>query len=514
MRPLRTAPDGAPTSRTGALVDILSRSRWSWLLLLPLGVLLWLMGRAVGVGGTPQVIALAVAGGILLSVLGAVFLVRRVGWGALALEVPVLLLLLSTLVFRQRSATDLAGDPLDLAAQVRVAAVAVAGILGLFALLWGQKAGAGQRVTTLPLRLFAIYVVIVFLGALGSVDPLLTAYRGLELAAGLIVMVGARRSLGEQAGPRIEALLYWFAVAALASVWINVLLLPDQAIIHLENPTVPVKLQIQGVYPSIAANGVGLLGVIVAAWSPARIRGGASPQGLSRPVAYLLTSVGAFTLLAAQYRTGYVALAAVVAVYVLVRGKKLLATLLVGAAIGIAIWAPYATREAEPFLLRGQSVEQAGELSSRTLYWRTAIPVWQSSPLIGRGLLTASRFEVLAPLGLQYTAGIHGTWPEALVGTGIIGTSLLAMAFLITIRRAFREARTTGWMAPLALLTVLGVRSVTGPTFESFSYTAMLFLWLMLSMEDVGRSTLPRAEEVRGRETGRAFAGSAQTPAP
>jgi O-antigen ligase len=452
--------------------------------LLPLGLLLWLMGRAVGLGGTQQVIALAVAAGALVTVLGGVFLARRVGWGALALEVPVLLLLLSTLVFRQRSATDLAGEPLDTAAQFRVAAVAVAGILGLFALLWGQVAGAGTRVTTLPFRLYAVYVLVVFLGALGSVDPALTAYRGVELAIGLLVLAGARRSLGEQAGPRIEATLYWFCIALLASVWVGVFLFPDEAIIHLENPTVPIRLQLQGVYPSIAANGVGLLGVIVAAWSPTRIRQGAGRNGLRRPVAYLLAGFGTFTLLAAQYRTGYVAFAAVVAVYVLVRGRKVLATLLVGAAISIAIWAPYATRQAEPFLLRGQSVEQAGELSSRTLYWSRAIPVWQKSPLIGRGLLTASRFEVLAPLGLQFTAGIHGTWPEALVGTGIIGTGLLALVFLLTIGRAVRHARGGGRVAPLLLLTLLAVRSVTGPTFESFSYTALIFLWLALTLED------------------------------
>jgi O-antigen ligase len=459
---------------------------------LPLGVVLWLAGRAVGLGGVQQLIAVGVAIAILLTVFGGVILWRRVGWGALALEAPVLLLLLSTLVFRQRTATDLAGDPLDAAAQFRVAAVAIAGLLGLFGLLWGEMAGG--RVTTLPFRLYCLYVLVVFAGAPGSVDPPLTAYRGVELAVGVIVLAGARRSLGDRAGPRIEATLYWFCVGLLITIWVNAFVFPDEAIIHLANPSVPFRLQLQSVYPSIAPNGVGLLGVIVAAWSPARIRRLNETWGLSRHLAYLLTAFGALTLLAAQYRTGYVALAAVVAVYVLMRGKKVLGILLVGAAIAIAIWAPYATKQVEPFLLRGQSPEQIGELSSRTEYWGAAIPVWRQSPWIGRGLLTASRFEVLQPLGLQYTAGIHGTWPEALVGTGVIGTALLALAFLITAWRALGDARSRSRIAPLVLVTVLAIRSVTGPTFESFTITALIFLWLTL-FTDPARSSSQAHEQ-------------------
>jgi O-antigen ligase len=491
---VRTATPPRATSRRPLIaVDSPYRRWFKWLLLLPLGLLVWWIGRAVGLGGTQQAIALVVAGVVLVIVVGGVLIARRVGHGALALELPVVLLLLSTLVFRQRSAVDLAGDPLDAAAQFRVAAVGLAALLGIFALVWGQGAGL-KRVTTLPFRLYALYVLVVFAGAPGSVDPPLTAYRGAELVAGLIVLAGARRKLGEQAVPRIEATLYWFCVVMLVAAWANVVLYPDDAIIRLANPAIPIEWQIQSVYPSIAPNGVGLLGVIVAAWSPARIRQGVGQAGLRWPVAYLLAGVGTFTLIAAQYRTGYVALPAALAIYVLVRGKKVLATILVGTAVSVAIWAPTATKEAQPYLLRGQDVEQIGDLSRRTEYWRHALPIWEQSPLIGRGLLTASRFEVLAPLGLQYTAGIHGTWPEALVGTGVIGTALLALVFLITVGRAIREARGAGRVAPLLLLTVLAVRSVTGPTFESFHYTALIFLWLTLSMEDI-RGRRPADEE-------------------
>jgi O-antigen ligase len=114
--------------------------------------------------------------------------------------------------------------------------------------------------------------------------------------------------------------------------------------------------------------------------------------------------------------------------------------------------------------------------------------VWEESPLIGKGLLTGTRFEVLAPLGDTYTAGIHSTWVEALVGTGLIGLALLALSFLVTCMRAFVKARRSGDLVPVLLLAVLGVRTITGNTFETLlSYQAIIFLWLALSLSDDGK---------------------------
>jgi hypothetical protein len=47
-------------------------------------------------------------------------------------------------------------------------------------------------------------------------------------------------------------------------------------------------------------------------------------------------------------------------------------------------------------------------LSSRVDWWGAAIPVWRTSPLLGRGL-TGTRFEVLEPLGEDTTSSIHST---------------------------------------------------------------------------------------------------------
>jgi hypothetical protein len=425
--------------------------------------------------------ALAVGVPTVRAILG-----RHVRPGFIAVEAPVLLLLLSTLVFRGRSADELAYNPLDAAAQFRVLCVALALMLGALALISRPHAAPSSgRPTSLPIRLYFLYVVVVFLGAPLSLSLALTGYRGVELLTGLIVMVGARRSVGDEAADRIGTILYWFTVGLLLSVWIGYVVAPDLAVGYLTNKEVPIDWQLSGVVPSISANGVGTLGVLVTFWSLARLRTLPSLSTVQRRLAYAVAGLGVSSLLFAQYRTGYVAFVIGLLVYLLFGRKWVLATLVVMVVLGAIVMGPSSlVKDAEPFALRGQTTEQASELSSRVEFWTAAIPVWQKSPLIGRGLLTATRFEVLAPLGFTDVSAIHSTWVEALVGTGVIGLALLGLSFLVTFRRAFVRALRSGDLLPVLLLTVTAVRSITGNTFETFGHQALIFLWLALAMPD------------------------------
>jgi O-antigen ligase len=413
---------------------------------------------------------------------------RRLRPGFIAVEVPVLLLLVSTLVFRARSADQLAYDPLDPAAQFRVLCVAVALILGAAALISRPHAAPSNgRLTSLPIRLYFLYVFVVFLGAPLSVNVPLTAYRGVELLTGLIVMVGARRSVGDEASERIGTVVYWFTVGLLLSVWIGFIVAPELAVSTILLGTAPIKSELQGIWPSISSNGVGTLGVVVTFWSLARLRTLPSPSTLRRAFAYAMAGLGVASLIFAQYRTGYVAFVAGLLVYLLVGRRWALAAIVLLAVLAVVARGPASlVQEAEPYALRGQTTEEAKGLSSRVDFWAAAVPVWEESPLIGRGLLTATRFEVLAPLGRTYTSAIHSTWVEALVGTGLIGLSLLVLSYLVTCKRAFLAARRSGDLVPVLLLAVLAVRTITGNTFETFSDQAIVYLWLALSFSDEG----------------------------
>jgi hypothetical protein len=460
-------------------------------LLVPLGLLLaWWAGSAVASEGPRRTFvlslaALAVGVPTVKAILG-----RRVLPGFIAVEVPVLLLLLSTLVFRARSADQLAYDPLDPAAQFRVLCVAVALILGAAALISQPHAAPSNgRLTSLPIRLYFLYVFVVFLGAPLSVDVPLTAYRGVELLTGLIVIVGARRSVGDEASERIGTVVYWFIVGLLLSVWIGFIVAPEQARDTILNNNAPLGWELHGIWPSISSNGVGTLGVVVTFWSLARLRTLPSPTTLRRAFAHATAGLGVASLIFAQYRTGYVAFVAGLLVYLLVGRRWALATIILLVVLGVvARGGASLVQEAEPYALRGQTTEEASTLSSRVDFWTAAVPVWEESPLIGKGLLTATRFEVLAPLGNTYTSGIHSTWVEALVGTGLIGLALLILSFLVTCKRAFVNARRSGDLVPILVLAVLAVRTITGNTFEALlSEQAIIFLWLALAMSDEER---------------------------
>ncbi len=452
-------------------------------LVVPIAMLLaWWMGAAVAGGGRRLTLALGIAGvGLLLPV--AAVAANRLRYAVFAVEVPVVLLLVSNLVIRGRTTQELAANPLDAAGQFRVACIGLAGLLGLAAFL-SAGASTGQRTTSLPLRLYIAYTLVVFAGVLLSVNEPLTAYRGVELVAVLVVLIGARKVAGDEATARIESALYWCTFALVASVWLGVVFVPSKAIVHLADMSIPVPYNLEGVYPSFASNAVGFLGAMLMLWSLARMH--SQYGGRLRPrTAYTMAVIGLVTLVFAQYRTGYVAALFAMVLLLLVRRKWGLAGLLAVGTAALLLWKPSLIAAAEPYVLRGQTVSQAQQLSGRVSWWQAALPVWKESPLIGRGLLTATRFEIFAPLGDTTGAGLHSTWIEALVGTGVIGLGFLGLSFLITVRRALVEAvRPDGWAVPIAVLAVIAIRSLTGNTFESFQYEALIFLWVASSLQD------------------------------
>jgi hypothetical protein len=392
--------------------------------------------------------------------------------GYFSIEVPIALLLLSTLVFRIRDAEALSANPLDSAALYRLACVGLAGMLGWVTLLRSPIARERVRLP-FPVLLYAAYDAVVFMGAPLSVAPMLTAYRGVELGVGVLVVVAAVHYAGREAVDRIEQALYAFLVLLVVSVWIGVAAFPGEAVF---TDVAPIPFQIQGVYPAVSSNGVGETGALLFLWSlGARVSGRASGRWNAAFI-----GLGAVTLVAAQYRTGYLAVAVALMVLLVARGRRVLA---VAAAVAVLFTAFISgkalVQAAEPYVLRGQDRELVSGLSGRVELWDNAIPVWRESPLFGKGLLTATRFEVLAPLGFTTVSTIHGTWIEALVGTGIVGVALLALYLILLLRASLRDLLARGGLVyPSLLIVFVGIRSITGPSFEVFGVAVILLLML------------------------------------
>lgn len=163
----------------------------------------------------------------------------------MAIEIPVLLLLLVTLVLRYvttggpRNAEALTQNPFDLFSMFRLGCVGIAAALGLVALCSPRSEGISTKLTNRPARIYLTYVVVAFFGIAVSVHPPLTLYRVIELAGVIIVVAGAYRRAGAAALARMERMLYWYAVALVGSVWVSVLIWPGVAVERVNSPIPP-----------------------------------------------------------------------------------------------------------------------------------------------------------------------------------------------------------------------------------------------------------------------------------
>ena len=477
-----------------SLREVLHGRTFRFILLYALGITAALAaGGAIVRGGSTQYVYGALVAAVLIGSVAWTAFERRKLRAYLAIEVPLVLLLLSTLVLRQRDAEALSDNPLDPAGLFRVVCIGGAVLLGVTCFFFPVTLEGEARITTRPFRLYCFYVLVVFVGSVFSVSPSLTLYRGLELATAVIVLAGAYRSAGREALKRLETMLYWWPVFLILTAWVGVFFFPTEGFGRIDSP---IPYQLQGIVPAVSSNGLGALGVILAFWSLGILLVPRGEVKVPRRVAQAMTILGFVTLLFAQYRTGYAAAAVALAVLLAVRRRAGAGIFIVLVTVVATLWGPVAVKSSQPILLRGQSVERATEISGRLDWWAAGLEVWERSPVFGGGLLTASRFEVLAPLGHSFTSSIHGTWVEALVGTGLLGTAFLLGAALVVWRRAILVAlQPGGRLVPILISAVLAVRSLTGPTFESFGSQTLLFLVLALSFRDTSfvRLTSPES---------------------
>jgi O-antigen ligase len=381
-------------------------------------------------------------------------------------EIPMALLLLSTLVWRVRDTATIASNPFDLAGIVRIGMVLAAGGLAVLALADRPR----RRVGSAAVYLYAAYVTAAFISAAFSVKPVLTLYRGVELAVVLLVVLSAVRSSADARQRQLKVLLGFF-VALAVSVWLGVLYAPGEALAQTASFgqfASPLTERIQGVVPYLSSDETGFVGALLCVWAVALY---VTSPGRSKSLLAALAMLGIVTLVASQYRTGYVEVAAGLLILMVYKRRTWLAASAVAAIVAMVFWGHAISSNLQGVVFRGENAQVVSSLNGRATYWAKGIDVWKESPIFGKGLSTATRFEVLEPLGFASTATIHSSWIEALVGTGVVGVIALAGAVGCVVRRAFRASM----VVPMTLVTVLLVRSLTLGAFELTSMAFILF---------------------------------------
>lgn len=438
----------------------------------------------VAAGGVGAVVAVSLASGhLVVAAVGAIVpMVCVLAAGGLSrvsrasaktrmVGVVWLLLASSTLVWRVRTTQELDSDPLDSAALVRVGLVAGATLLALVFLLATEV--VPRRVPT-PIRFLGAYIVVAALSAVGSPLPRQALYRAFELGAGFLALFVAFILIGDRAGPVILRLLITTIGVIVTVIWVEALLLPARA--WLPSGSI-LPYELHGVLPLYSSNTVGALGALLGLWGLARTNRGR--RGIL--VSDLALVTGVATLVASQYRTGVVGFLLGGAVVAWRRRRRLFVVLSALAVLAVLFVGIGEFRAHTQTVFAKGHPELVSSLDSRTLYWRASVPLIRERPLLGWGLNVGSR-RVLVSLGYDSTSTIHGTWVEALLGTGIVGTSLLAAAFLVALRHAWRAQRRHPAGAAIAgMIVFLLVRSLTGSTAELFDILFLAFGALALA---------------------------------
>jgi len=385
-----------------------------------------------------------------------------------------------TLVWRIRTADELASNPLDPAGLVRLGFDGIALWLAIMTL--GQlgarrkrlESGRQRILSASPVSLYCLYICAVLLGVLTAVEPKQVAFRAFELAVIVTAATAAARCLTLE---QILGVARHIIYALIATLILSVALFGREAATPAGG-LIPFRLQ--GLLPNISYNSVGTLGIFLVAL-------GAGPKKINK----FALGLGLLLVVVAQYRTGYIAVMVMFGVWLLARGRA--AGALITVLMAYPAWLVLHLPALAELWGRGEQVEYIDRLGGRTVFWARAIEVAERSPVIGTGLTSGTRNEVFPALGRGVISTIHSTWIEAYLGVGIIGVTLVALILLQAATAAWKVRATT--LVPLLVLTGIAVRSITGTTIELAGGTLVIFLMIVFAAWRETHDLVPETQE-------------------
>jgi len=405
-------------------------------------------------------IALMSLPSILVAWLKITRLCRSLGWW----HILWTLLFLSGLTFRVRETETIAENPLDLAAFFRVVLVGIVGFL-LFGALTLNCRLTLNRVFGGLVGLLALYSLVGIVSTLWSVYPAWTFYKSLEYLVGVVLIGTIVASVKSEV--QFKSLFDWMWLLVgleTLSVWLGVVLWPKEAVYRGIGL---LGIRIEGVFPKIAANGVGDLGALLGIVTMIRML---FAKGSSRRFYFIVFMVAMITLVLSQSRSPLTGFLLAVPLVLFSAGK-------IGWIATLSLFFPVAVSFTPlgdyfwQFFLRGQSKELFFSLTGRVHWWEAALPFIQESPFIGYGAYAAGRFLVASAFN-PTLSHLHGTWVEVLIGTGVLGLLPLLGAvigtWVVLLRTQRKASNVLGEqlrLEAIGVMTLLSVRSIFSVSF-------------------------------------------------
>jgi O-antigen ligase len=402
---------------------------------------------------------------------------------------PWILVFLSGLVFRTRASREINAEPLDAWALFRIGLVTLAFLILLMRFVNGKWAGSVFRGVPGILAAFGLFGV---LSTSWSAFPSWTLYKSVEFLIDVVVLVSVVSTINtpEQCR-RFFDWTWMMLLALLATVWAGAFIWPDDA---LERGVGLLGIQLSGVYPEVAANGVGELAGVLALVSMIRLVYSRNKAAYASVLACCLA-----TLVFSQTRSALGAFFCG-SLFILI-GRKRIGSAFLAAVCAAVFLSSTSSGVFWKFVERGQDKEMFTSLSGRTTWWTAALERFKERPVLGYGNYTGGRFIILEE-SQPAASSVHNDYLEVALGVGVAGLLIAVAAVVVTWSRIARAVRSSrdgtlrGQLAveALAVLAFITTRSMFSTVL--FWHPPVLFFLVVAYAEVASRR---RAYEFAGR---------------
>lgn len=357
-----------------------------------------------------------------------------------------------------------------------------------------------KRAMNLPLIALLIYSFLGIAGSLNSVAPQLAAYKAGQVVIDAVLSIIALSYIIKHSKPRVLVELSYFLLLILvASASLGGLLVPELAFKELgftSGDGGAFGGFLRGVYPTMAANELGLMSGIIVVIS---IRRFFEQDKINIRLFWLSAALlGGSVALLAQSRTSLASslLAIFIMSLTIKKMRKFMALFIV---FIVMILASSIIQRSDVLLVddvaeyarRGSTDEQLKNLSGRTYLFKSGLVMAADSPFFGYGFETGARFAG-EPYGIAKGSNMHNAHMQVIVDSGYLGYItwlffLLPSVWLVwagfwKIRRRIYEEVTRYHLECSLVIFVIFFRSFFGHVLVSHQQNLMIFLAIIISI--------------------------------
>jgi O-antigen ligase len=399
----------------------------------------------------------------------------------------------SGLTFRLREVQEIQSNPLDAAAMVKFILVGVIGVLLLARLFTGKSPWLRAQFRGL-LGLLMVFALISLVSTFWSVKPSWTLYKSLEYAVMLalyssILIYASRVEEYESVLNWIYALLTFLLVTA----WVGAVIDPADAFSVGASGLFLIP-QLNGVFPVLAANGVGTMGAILALIAISRLMMPVAEKTF-RGWYVVLAGFGIVTMILADCRSATFGFLVGILVLLFFTRHLVAGTFVLASGAGLALLSG-AGKNIMLYLARGQQAKELEGLSGRVEFWQFAWQKFLERPFTGWGGFAGGRFLILPQItdpSQPAPSDLHSNIMEPLVDTGVFGLFFILLALFGVwwyLYKGYRSPRLNASEARFAAecMVVLALLSVRF-TVSDFTtiYPGLPFLAILCYAEFVRR---------------------------